>query len=666
LVVAIWDRAAIVGRLRFIGRLHFGLRSQVLLLGISGVVVIGAIYLASLQIEARSQRAADEFGALALLTSKVSEGLLQGREIATEFLQKPTDKKIETHHEVVAISVGHLAEIERLVGDLPESDPLRKAASFRGVINSYTTRFSNVVSAQKLIGFNEKEGLQGKLRAAVHTVESQLKKYDQPRLAVLMLMMRRHEKDFMLRGDEKYGDELRKRVDEFAPELAKADLPAAEKAEIAKLIDVYRMSFLAYMAGQSTLIEEGEDLGQIYERLRPSLLAVRKAADDRLETVKRELAHVRDIVFWSICSTVLLTAMMALLVGHWLATPLLRMAGAMDRLAQGDIDSAIAPVNRRDEIGKISKALAVFHEKLLENRRLTAEHAEAQSRAETDRRNAMIEVADGFEDAVSQIVQKVSTASAEIELAAGNLTKTAEATQQLSATGASASEQSSENVQSAAAASAQIVTSVTEISRQVQESQKVANAAVQQAERTNDRIAELLQAADRIGEVVKMISAVAAQTNLLALNATIEAARAGEAGRGFAIVASEVKALAGQTAKATEEIGTQITQIQGATHHSVSAIREIGGTINRISEISSAIAAAVEQQGAATQAISRNIQQAAQGASQVASSIADVNRAATDTGSAAGQVHGSARELRQESNHLRGEVEKFLTSVRTA
>ena len=665
--MAIWDRAAIVvGRLRFIGRLHFGLRSQVLLLGISGVAVIGAIYLVSLQFEARSQRAADEFGTLALLTSKVSEGLLQGREVATGFLQKPDDKKIATHNEFVAASVGHLTDIERLVASLPESDPLRKAGSFRGVINSYTTRFSNVASAQKLIGFNEKDGLQGKLRAAVHTVESQLKKYDQPRLAVLMLMMRRHEKDFMLRGDEKYGDELRKRVDEFGVELAKAELPAAEKAEIAKLIDLYKMSFLAYMAGQSTLIEEAEDLAQIYDRLRPSLLGVRKAADERLEAVKSELAQVRDIVFWSICGTVLVAAMMALLVGHWLSTPLLRMAGAMGRLAQGDIDSAIKPVNRRDEIGKISKALAVFQEKLQENRRLTAEHAEAQSRAETDRRNAMIEVADGFEDAVSQIVRKVSTASAEIELAAGNLTKTAEATQQLSATGASASEQSSENVQSAAAASEQIVSSVTEIGRQVQESQKVAGAAVQQAVQTNARITELSQSADRIGEVVKMISAVAAQTNLLALNATIEAARAGEAGRGFAIVASEVKALAGQTTKATEEIGAQITQIQGATQHSVAAIREIGGTINRISEISAAIAAAVEQQGAATQAISRNIQQAAQGASQVASSIADVNRAATDTGSAAGQVHGSARELLEESNLLRGEVEKFLTSVRTA
>jgi methyl-accepting chemotaxis protein len=211
-----------------------------------------------------------------------------------------------------------------------------------------------------------------------------------------------------------------------------------------------------------------------------------------------------------------------------------------------------------------------------------------------------------------------------------------------------------------------MVCSVTEIGRQVQESQKVANAAVEQAEQTNLRIAELSQSADRISDVVKLISAVAAQTNLLALNATIEAARAGEAGRGFAVVASEVKALAGQTAKATEEISVQIAQMQGATEHSVSAIQEIGDTINRIFEISSAIAVSVEQQGAATQEIARSVQQAAQGAAEVSGNIVDVTRGATDTGSSAEQVHGAAQELLSESNHLKSEVVKFLASVRAA
>ena len=648
------------------GRIHINLRSQILLLGITGVTVIGAIYLVSLQIEAQSQRKADEFSALALLTAKVSEGLLQGREIATEFLQKPDDKKIASHTETVKTAVGYLGDIEHLAETLPEKDPIRQAGSFRAVINSYTTRFSNVVSAQKLIGFNENDGLQGKLRAAVHTVEGQLKKYDQPRLAVLMLMMRRHEKDFMLRGEEKYGDELRKRADEFSVELAKTDFPADSKAEISKLVDFYKASFLAFMAGQSTLTEEAADLAQIYDRLRPSLIAVRKAADERLESVKTDLASVQRYVFWSICVTILAMVTAALLFGRWLSTPLVKMAIAMERLSQGDLDSKIEPVNRRDEIGKISSALFIFHEKLLENRQFAAEQAEMQERAETHRREAMLQVADRFEQAISKIVQTVSTASAEIELAAGSLTKTAETTQELSATVAAASEQSSANVQSAAAASEQMVSSVTEIGRQVHESQKVASAAVQQADQTNARIAELSQSADRIGEVVKLISAVAAQTNLLALNATIEAARAGEAGRGFAVVASEVKALAGQTAKATEEISVQITQMQAATEHSVSAIQEIGGTIAKISEISSVIAASIEEQGAATQEIARNVQQAAQGATQVSGSIAEVNRGAADTGSAAGQVHGSARELLGESNHLKSEVENFLASIRAA
>jgi methyl-accepting chemotaxis protein len=648
------------------GRIHFSLRSQILLLGMTGVTVIGAIYLVSLQIEAQSQHKADEFSTLALQTAKVSEGLLQGREIATEFLQKPDDKKIAAHTETVKTATGYLGDIERLAEALPEKDPIRQASSFRAVINSYTTRFSHVVSAQKLIGFNENDGLQGKLRAAVHTVEAQLKKYDQPRLAVLMLMMRRHEKDFMLRGDEKYGDELCKRADEFSVELAKADLPADNKTEISKLVGVYKASFLAFMAGQSTLTEEAEDLAQIYDRLRPSLIAVRKAADERLEMVKTELASVQRYVFWSICGTVLMMVIAALLFGRWLSTPLVTMATAMERLARGDLDSEIEPVNRRDEIGKISSALFIFHEKLLENRQFAAEQAKAQERAETHRREAMLQVADRFEQAISKIVQTVSTASVEIEQAAGSLTSTAEITQELSATVAAASEQSSANVQSAAAASEQMVSSVTEIGRQVRESQKVASAAVHQADQTNARIAELSQSADRIGEVVKLISAVAAQTNLLALNATIEAARAGEAGRGFAVVASEVKALAGQTAKATEEISAQITQMQAATEHSVSAIEAIGGTIAQISEISSAIAASVEQQGAATQEIARNVQQAAQGATQVSGSIAEVSRGAANTGSAAGQVHGSARELLDESNHLKSEVDNFLASIRAA
>jgi methyl-accepting chemotaxis protein len=221
-------------------------------------------------------------------------------------------------------------------------------------------------------------------------------------------------------------------------------------------------------------------------------------------------------------------------------------------------------------------------------------------------------------------------------------------------------------VQSVASAAEELTSSVNEIARRVQESSAIAMDAVAQAERTDARIAELSVAANRIGDVVKLITAIAGQTNLLALNATIEAARAGEAGKGFAIVAQEVKALATQTAKATDEIGAQISTMQVATQDSVAAIKEIGGTIRRVSEIAAAIAAAVEEQGAATEEISRNVQQAAQGTSEVADNITQVNRGANETGSASSQVLGSAQALARESGQLRSEVERFVRTVRAA
>lgn len=647
------------------GKFHLRLRAQILLLGVAGVFVVGAIYLIGLQIEDRSQQTADRFSLLESTTAKVSEGLLQAREIATEFLRKPDGKKAATHDELVKVVTSQLSDIEAIATALPEGDPLRQSLSFRSVITSYTTRFSNVASAQKLIGFNENDGLQGKLRTAVRSVETKLKTFDQPRLAVLMLMMRRHEKDFMLRGDEKYGDELNNRASEFLAELAKSDLPDSAKAEIVQLVQSYKASFLAFMAGQSTLTEEAQDLSQIYDRLRPTLTTVRKSADQRLASVKAELADVRRSVFWSICITMLVMMGAAVLFGRQLTGPLVKMVDDMDHLAQGHLDRAIQRIDRRDEIGKISNALAVFHGKLLENRQFAVDQEEAKRVTEVERRQSMLEIADGFERAVGRIVETVSAASSEIEVAAGSLTRTAEATQGLSAAVAAASEQSSANVQSAAAASEQMVSSVNEIGRQVEESQRVATAAVQQADHTNARIAELSCCAERIGEVLKLISAVAAQTNLLALNATIEAARAGEAGRGFAVVASEVKALAGQTAKATEEIGKQIAQMQSATEHSVVSIREIGETIRTISQISSSIATSVEHQAAATQEIACNVQQAAQGSSQVSGSIFEVSRGASDTGTAAEQVHGAAIALLSESKQLKTEVDHFLRTVRT-
>jgi methyl-accepting chemotaxis protein len=337
----------------------------------------------------------------------------------------------------------------------------------------------------------------------------------------------------------------------------------------------------------------------------------------------------------------------------------------MQALGGGDLTAQIPHQGEKTEIGSMAESLQVFKEALIA-KKAADEAAARDAEAKIERGKRVDGITREFESMIGEIVDTVSSASTQLEASAGTLSGTAERAQELTTMVAAASEEASTNVQSVASATEEMASSVNEISRQVQESARMAGEAVHEARKTNDRVSELSKAAARIGDVVELINNIAGQTNLLALNATIEAARAGEAGRGFAVVASEVKALAEQTAKATGEIGQQINGIQSATQDSVNAIKEISGTIEKLSEISSAIAAAVEEQGAATQEISRNVQQAAQGTQQVSSNITDVQRGAGETGMASSQVLSAAQSLSGDSNRLKLEVGKFLSSVRAA
>ena len=349
-----------------------------------------------------------------------------------------------------------------------------------------------------------------------------------------------------------------------------------------------------------------------------------------------------------------------------LARPIADLKTVMEAFARNELKANVPGIKRRDEVGEMARTVEVFKTNGLEVERMKADQQATELRTAQQRKADMIKLANDFENAVGEIIETASSASTELEASASTLTATAVRSQELTIMVAAASEEASTNVQSVASATEEMTSSVNEISRQVQDSARIANEAVGQARTTTERVSELSKAAARIGDVVELINTIAGQTNLLALNATIEAARAGEAGRGFAVVASEVKALAEQTAKATGEIGQQISGIQAATQESVNAIKEISGTIEKLSEISSTIAAAVEEQGAATQEISRNVQQAAQGTQQVSSNITDVQRGASETGSASSQVFSAAQSLSGDSNRLKLEVGKFLNTVRAA
>jgi methyl-accepting chemotaxis protein len=356
----------------------------------------------------------------------------------------------------------------------------------------------------------------------------------------------------------------------------------------------------------------------------------------------------------------------AFALGRGLVGPLGAISGVMERLAKGNFSVEVPFVEHRNEIGHISRSLAVFKDRLIDAERLRAEREEMTARSIAERKSTMNRIANEFEQSVGGIVAGATSSAGEMQRSAQSLSAIAKETTRQSTTVAAAAQQTTANVETVAAAAEELSTSGHEISRQIAHSASIAQNAVAQADRTNAMVGGLLEATQKIGEVIGLIQNIAAQTNLLALNATIEAARAGDAGRGFAVVASEVKALATQTAKATEEITDQIQAIREATGSTAESIREISATIGQIDEIATTIAAAVEEQGASTREIARNVQEAARGTQGVMQNITGVTQASGQVGMAAELVLGSAGELANQSERLKQEVESFLATVRAA
>jgi methyl-accepting chemotaxis protein len=364
-----------------------------------------------------------------------------------------------------------------------------------------------------------------------------------------------------------------------------------------------------------------------------------------------------------------LAVLVAVVVGFTLvrsiATPIKAMTLAMRRLSARDMSGEIPALERSDEVGQMAQSVQAFKDGIIAADQAGVE--QTSERAAKERRAAGLERAvDEFEATAGGLVQELASASGDLDTTARLMTATADRTNSKANAVAAAAQQAGAGVQTVAAAAEQLTASINEISRQVGQSAETASRAVQDAQRTNTIVMALAEGAQKIGNVVSLITNIAGQTNLLALNATIEAARAGDAGKGFAVVASEVKNLAAQTGRATEEIGAQVTQIQAATTQAVEAIRRISATIDEISGISTTIASAVEQQGAATAEIARNVQQTALAAQNITSNIGGVSQAANESSATADQVLEAAGGMAKQAIRFSAAVDGFVAGVRAA
>jgi len=675
------------------------IRNISILFRVGGLAVVSVITLVMLLAinnvtAAMQQSAARVANQAAELLSEVRLAELKGlslRQAEKDFLLKRDAAFAEAYDR---LSSEVMALLTDLRAKLPEA-ALADLTALDTVYAEHQSQFATVSRFRINIGLDADSGLEGALRASVHAIEDALKVNTNKDLEILMLLMRRHEKDFIARLDTKYLDRHDQRAARFREIFAGAPLPPDVKAEIEGHLKNYVTSFMTYADERLAFEREVTRLDGIYERAAEPFAQIEQLAERANEEARadaRAVAALANRLSWGIS----LLTILFVLIGSYVVVkgtvgPVQRLEVAVNQIADGRFETEEPGTRFKDELGSVSRAIANLRDKAAERLRLEREAQQHQAQAAQQEKEAaerqaaeerealaaearanqerarkaqqMADLIEMFRQKVEGSLRLQEQRLAEMGQCSDTMVTAAESTGRRSTSLVQASDTMHESVRIISEAVNEFTRAIGEVNRQVSQTSALCQDAVQASEDGAVSMGRLTETAGKVGEVIQLIEAVAEQTNLLALNATIEAARAGEAGRGFAVVAAEVKSLAQQTAKATEQVATHIAAMRSGVQSSVSAMTHIKSSIEQVSGHMGGIAAACEEQDVTTGEIRRGIEVAHQGAEEVNREIREVNREASQSSEASNQVRTAADQLSELSKSLRHDVEAFLGKV---